>query len=120
MKSRPRFLASALLATFLSIAPSALGQPTANARVDGSIFLSQTAATVLVLALGPGDHWGGDGGDKGGKGCGDRDRDRRRGGNCSAVPEGGTTFVYLTPAGLCCLATAIFTIRRRSRLPATN
>jgi len=118
MKSGPQFLASALLATFLSIAPSALGQPTVNARVDGSIFLSQTATAVLVLALGPGDHWGGDGDHRRREGCGGRDS--RRGGNCSAVPEGGSTFVYLTLAVLCCLATAIFTIRRRSRLPATN
>jgi hypothetical protein len=119
MKSNFRFLASALLASFLCSAPSALGQPTVNAKVSDGIFLSQTATTVLVLALGPGDHWGGDG-DHGKKGCGDRDRDGRRGGNCSQVPEGGTNFMYLTLAGLCCLATGIFTIRRRTRLPGTN
>ena len=117
MKLNPRFLPSALLTASLCFAPSALGQPTVNAKVSNGIFLSQSATTALVLAFGPGDHWGGDG-DHGKKGCGDRDG--RRGGNCSQVPEGGTNFMYLTLAGLCCLATGIFTIRRRTRLPGTN
>lgn len=117
MKSNFRFLASAVLASFLCLAPGALGQPTVSAKVSDGIFLSQTATTVLVFALAQGDHWGGDG-EHHKKGCGDRDG--RRGGNCSQVPEGGTTFMYLTLAGFCCLATAIFTIRRRTRLPGTN
>ena len=116
MKSTPKFLALVLLTASLCLAPSAFGRASVNGKVGGSFFLSQTATSALVLTLGPGaDAWG----DRGDKGCGER-RDRRRGGNCSQVPEGGTTFVYLTLAGLCCLATAIFTIRRRARLPETS
>lgn len=111
MMSGPKFSASILLAAFLSFAPSALGQSPVDARVGGTSFLTQTPATVLVLTFGPN-------GDYGKRGCGDKDR--RRAGNCTQVPEGGTTFMYLTLAGLCCLATGIFTIRRRNRSLGTN
>jgi hypothetical protein len=51
-------------------------------------------------------------------GCGNRNGGWDQwggGGKCSAVPEGGTTFAYLALVGLCCVATAIFSIRRQAR-----
>ena len=94
--------------------PSALGQASVNAKVGGSVFLSPTATPVFALVFGPGgvsadrDHRGG---------CGDRDRRR---GDCSQVPEGGTSFEYLALASLCGLAAVIFKFGRRARLPETN
>ena len=114
MKSVPRFFASSLLAAFLCFASTALGQASVNAQVDGSVFFSPAATPVFALAFGPGgvsadlDHRGG---------CSERDRRR---GNCSQVPEGGTSFEYLALASLCGLAAVIFKFGRRASLQETN
>ena len=115
MQSGPRFLVpTVLFAAFLCSTPCALSQSRVNAKVSGGIFLSQTATSVVALGFGPGgvsadlDHRGG---------CSERDRRR---GNCSQVPEGGTSFEYLALASLCGLAAVIFKFGRRARLPETN
>lgn len=125
--SRAKFSAVAALAVSLLMVftTGALGQDTVSSSVEGgSAALTQTflsQAPVGLLLLGPDlrrpapqrpapqppnngcgngnggwNQWGG-------------------GGKCSAVPEGGTTFAYLALVGLCCVATAIFSIRRQAR-----
>lgn len=110
-------LIAALTAALLCFAPSAFAQGTLNRNLGGAV-LSQNSAGLLVLALEPagGEHH------RVRNGCGDRSGwDRDGGGNgCNAVPEGGAAFLYLGLAGLCCLAAAIFTIRRREPASETN
>jgi hypothetical protein len=123
MNSRAGFSAITALAIyiFMGFAPGALGQDAIGGNVErGSVALSQTSAGLLVLTLGPGP-------DRGRvppppphptNGCGNQNRgwDQWGGGNCSAVPEGGTTFLYLSLVGMCCVATAIYRIRRQVRV----
>jgi hypothetical protein len=131
LKPRGQFLAAATVAifAFMGFTTGALGQGVAEGGSVGvsPAFMTQTFSThpspaVLVLAL------------EGGlrrpvqqhpapqppsNGCGNNNGwDQRGGGKCTAVPEGGTTFAYLALIGLCCVATAILSIRRRAR--ATN
>ncbi len=116
MKSRPRFSFSVASAIFilllLCFAPGALGQGTVKGGVGSSgIVLSRTLPGVFVFAPGEDlrrpEHRGG--------GCSAQDRGRDSG-NCTAVPEGGTAFAYLSLVALGCLATGIFRIRRQARL----
>jgi hypothetical protein len=134
--SRAKFSAVAALAVSLLMVftTGALGQDTVSGSVGGGsaaltqTFLSQTVlaqAPVGLLLLGP---------DlrrpapqrpapqPPNNGCGNRNGgwDQWGGGKCSAVPEGGTTFAYLALVGLCCMATAIFSIRRQARARATR
>jgi hypothetical protein len=111
MKLMPRFSASLVLAALLCFTPSVFGATTLTGNVGAaSAVLSQTSASLLVLVLSP-----------------SRTTDHHTNGctaqgptNCKQVPEGGTTFLYLSLAGLCCIAAAIFRIRRQTRLRQTN
>ncbi len=129
MNSRARLSVVAAFAiyTFMGFTPGALGQGTASGKAEGGTialsqtFLNQTPTGLLVLALGPGADYGRPQPPKPQppkNGCGNQNGgwDQRGGGNCNAVPEGGTTFLYLSLVGLCCVATAIFSIRRQSRV----
>jgi hypothetical protein len=129
--SRAKFSAVAALAVSLLMVftTGALGQDTVSGSVGGgSAALTQTFLTqapVGLLLLGP---------DlrrpapqrpapqPPNNGCGNRNGgwDQWGGGKCSAVPDGGTTFAYLALVGLCCMATAIFSIRRQTRVRATK
>lgn len=135
-KSIGRFSAAAAFAIFIfmGFTTGALGQGAVSGKIQsGSLVVSQTAisqtsmsqasAGLLLLALEPGRGQGrrgpapspapGPGG-----GCGNGWN--QRGGNCYTVPEGGTTFGYLALVGLCCVAAAIFSIRRQARASATK
>jgi hypothetical protein len=139
-KSIGRFSAAAAFAIFIfmGFTTGALGQGAVSGKIQsGSLVVSQTAisqtsmsqasAGLLLLALEPGRGQGrrgpapspapGPGG-----GCGNKNGgwDQHGGGGCSAVPEGGTTFGYLALVGLCCVAAAIFSIRRQARVSATK
>jgi len=104
-----KFPALALLAALLCFTTGALGQGTFNSKVGGGgATLSQAATGLLVLALGPGE---------GRSGCKDSGRYSS---DCKAVPEGGATIAYLGLAGLCCLAAAVYTIRRRGQISGTH
>jgi hypothetical protein len=123
--SRAKFSAGAALAVSLLMVftTGALGQDAVSGSVGGGsaalmqTVLSQAPAGLLLLgpdlrrpapqrpAPQPPNN-----------GCGNRNGGwDQGGGKCSAVPEGGTTFTYLALVGLCCVATAIFSIRRQAR-----
>ncbi|MGA3212676.1 MAG: hypothetical protein ABSD20_15325 [Terriglobales bacterium] len=109
----PRFSVIAVLAALLCIAPGALAQGAAHSR---NVVLSEISASVLTL--GPSaDRQNGNGGGR----C-NQDWGRQQGGNgqCGQVPEGGTTVAYVSLAGLCCLAAAMFRARRRVRSVTTS
>lgn len=120
MKSTARFSATVVLGTLLCLAASAFGQSSVLGQraSRGSSVMSQTPATLLVLAVGSkpqhlDNHHGNDG-------CDSNGRDRMRGGSCHSVPEGGSAFVYLALAGLCCLVPMIFRIPRQARPSETK
>jgi hypothetical protein len=132
MNSKAAFSSVAALAvfTFMSFTPGALGQGTASGNFErGSVALGQaslsqtslgqTSAGLLVAMLEPApDHRRPErpSPQPPSNGCGNQ-RDgwnEHGGGKCSAVPEGGTTFLYLLVVGLCCVATAVFSIRRQA------
>jgi len=109
-------LASAIFILILCFVPAALGQSRVSGRAgSGSVVLSQTSPALLVLGpqadLRDSDHH-----DRGG--CDSRGQDKHN--KCTAVPEGGTTFAYLSLVALGCLAAGIYTIRRQARLHETK
>jgi len=114
-KLTSKFSVVLVLAVLLCLAPGAFGQGAVQAG-GGSVVLSPMSAGLLVLALGPGgDHH--DHHDHGG--CGDQGWGSDRG-NCSQVPEGGTTFAYVFLAFFACAAAVMFRVRRQSRLSETK
>jgi hypothetical protein len=109
--SRAGFSAVAALAifTFMGFAPGALAQGTVTGPVESvSVALGQTSAALLMLAPAPGHE----------PPCTNRGRDKR--GGCTAVPEGGTTLLYLLIVGLCCVTTATFAMRRQAQARLTE
>jgi hypothetical protein len=119
MKSTARFSVLIVFATLFCFAPIALGMSAANANVadSGTFFLSHTSSSLFALTFSSGlEPKGGHHHKRGG--CDNRDGGWD--GGCSAVPEGGTAFVYLSLAGLSCLGAAIFWIRRQARPRAVN
>lgn len=104
-------LASAIFILMLGFTPATLAQSTVSGRTGSdSIVLSQTLPGLLVLGphadLRNSDHHDHDG-------CAAQGRGQDKSSNCTAVPEGGTAFAYLALVALGCLATGIFTSRRR-------
>jgi hypothetical protein len=109
----PRFSVVAVLAILLCIVPGAFAQGAVHSR---NVVLSDISASVLTF--GPSaDRQNGNGGGR----C-NQDWGWQQGGNgqCGQVPEGGTTAAYVSLAGLCCLAAAMFRVRRRVRPSATS
>jgi len=116
-KSGPRFSLAAVLAALLCFAPGAFAQGAAQAKlVGGNVILSQMSASFFAPA--PSHHQNGNNG----CGCGNQSWgwDQGGNGNCSQVPEGGTTAAYLALAGLFCVGAAIFRLRRQAGLRPTN
>lgn len=115
----------AAFAALLCFASGAFAQSTAQGKVS-SMVLSQTPASMMILAFGPSGHGGHAGGDQwgngnrngngngNGNGCGSQDWGWGQGGGCNQVPEGGETFTYLALAGLFCFGAAIFKVRQQS------
>jgi hypothetical protein len=125
-----RFSTGVFLTGILCFAPHVFGQSTLHSAgvVPGYGVVNYTSASFLAFAFGPhadratrNDH------DGGGNGCGNQGGgggngwgwERRSawddGGNggCTSVPEGGTTLMFLSIAGLCCLGALIFRSRRQ-------
>jgi hypothetical protein len=130
--SGARFSAAAAFAIFIfmGFTTGALGQGTVSGNVEpGSMALSRTSLSpapvgVLLAMLEPlpdyrrPEH---PAPQPPNNGCGNqRDGWNQGGGKCSAVPEGGSTFLYLALVGLCCVATAIFSMRRQQRARVTK
>ena len=129
IKSVARFSAFAVFAALLCFAPCAFGQGIVNvkATVAGTSVVNY-APSFFAFAFGPGDR-GGDhvrGNNGGGNGCNNQNgggggwwggnngnNGNNGGGGCVAVPEGGTTLMYLLFAGLACFGAAALRSRRK-------
>jgi|ERR1035438_4357729 hypothetical protein len=125
MKSTARFSVLVVFAALLCFAPFAVGQ---GITAAGNSVLSQAPSAFLTVGLGPGDHhkdwgdcgqggnggwdWFGGSGDNKNKGCGPTPT--------TAVPEGGTSLMYLALAGLCCFGAMAYRMRRHESVAQTN
>ena len=114
MKMVARFSAWVVFAGLLCFAPSAFGQGSVSTtKVTGNSVLNYAKPSFLTLnslvgGLNP-DH-------KDSNGCNNHGWDNRGWGGstvCKSVPEGGTTFMYLSLAGLFCLGAMALGSRRR-------
>ncbi|MGA9444957.1 MAG: hypothetical protein WBV26_00840 [Candidatus Sulfotelmatobacter sp.] len=130
MKSTTRVSAWVVFAALVCFAPYAIGQSTVkvNMTVAGNSVLNNAPSALLTFAPGPGDLLDGDHGKKGCSGgdggwgwdrsSGDKSGDKKCGG--TAVPEGGTSLMYVSLAGLCCLGAMVYRLRRHARASETN
>ncbi len=105
-------LASAMFILLLCFVPGALGQSGDGGSTGSSSAVSVHALPGL-LVLTPNNS-----GHHDNNGCAARGRNDRS--KCTAVPEGGTAFAYLSLVALGCLATGIFRSRRQARLRQTE
>ena len=121
-KTKASLSVLAVFGALLCFAPSAFSQSTIKVRAisTGDSVLSNGTAGFLTFAFGPGgDPFGkpngGNLGNGNNNGCKQSDSNwfgDNRGGKCQAVPEGGTSLVYLAFAGLCCLGAMVYRLRR--------
>jgi hypothetical protein len=130
--SRARLSAAAAFAIFIfmGFTTGALGEGTVSGNLEGgSMALSRTSLSsapvgLLVAMLDPLPDYrqpARPSPQPPNNGCGNqRDGWNQGGGKCSAVPEGGSASLYLALVGLCCVATAIFSMRRQQRARVTK
>lgn len=119
MKSLCRASGLVSFAVFLCFLPCASGQSTANLKVkdSGHIVLNVEPSNVFAFALTKGDDFFKN--DKNTKsGC--DSPDDKWGGKCAAVPEGGTSPMYLLLAGLSCIGGLVLRSRRPMSLRHTD
>jgi hypothetical protein len=103
-------------AAFLCFLPCASGQ---NLKVtdSGHVVLNVQPSNVFAFALTKGDDFFKN--DKSTKSVCDSPDDKW-GGKCAAVPEGGTSQMYLLLAGLSCIGGMVLRSRRRMSLRHTD
>jgi hypothetical protein len=112
-------VASAMFVFLLCCSPGALGQGSDNRAGGSGMVLSQTSPALFVFgpqaSLRDPDRRSrdnnNDNNNNNKNGCNAQARGKSN--NCTAAPEGGTAFAYLSLVALGCLATGIFTSRRR-------
>jgi len=129
MKTTTRVSAWVVFAALVCFAPCAIGQSTVkvNMTVAGNTILNNAPSAFLTFGPGPGDLLGGDHGNSN-KGCNagdggwgwDRRGGDKKGCGGTAVPEGGTSLMYVSLAGLCCLAAMVYRLRRQARVGESN
>jgi hypothetical protein len=101
-------------AAFVCFLPCAFGQSTVNLRAAGTVhtILSLAPSNSLAFVLTSGDDFfSNDKKHKNNDGC--DSRDNYKGSKCAAVPEGGTSLMYLLLAGLSCLGGIVLRSRRQ-------
>jgi hypothetical protein len=126
MKSVARFSAFAVFAALLCFAPGAFGQGIVNAKATvagASVVNYAPSFFAFTFGVRDGDH-GRRNGNGNGNGCNNQggggggwwggNNGNNGGGGCVAVPEGGTTFMYLLLAGLACFGAAALRSRRQT------
>lgn len=136
MKSATRFSACVVFAALLCFAPCALAEGAVNVKAKGvgNDMLNHSQSVPLTVrgiddqrgqlgannlksnaGWGNGDGWGWGGGGWGGNGWGGNGwGGNGSGGGGTPVPEGGTTLMYLSLAGLSCFGAVIFRAHRQS------
>ncbi|MGA2921681.1 MAG: hypothetical protein ABSE28_11285 [Candidatus Sulfotelmatobacter sp.] len=132
MKSRARFSVLVVFLALLCFAPCAVGQ---NVTVAGSSVLNHAPFAFLTSAFGPGGpgsflggnqnnglcgSQGGNGGWGWFFGSGDNKNKSCGPTPTAAVPEGGTSLMYLALAGLCCFGAMAYRMRRHESVSQTN
>jgi hypothetical protein len=109
MKSIARLSVWVLLMGSLCFAPSALAQSSGGHHGSHSNDNGGSCGNQGGGGGGwGGGGWGGGGWDGGGWGGGGN------GGGCTPVPEGGTTLMYLSIAGLCCCGALVVRSRKQT------
>jgi hypothetical protein len=105
---KARFSAWVVFAGLLCFAPCALGQGSISSEV-ASVGNSVLNAAPSLLIFGPQSN-------QHNNGCNSQERGPRgwESSNCKSVPEGGTTFMYLSLAGLFCMGAMALGSRRRA------
>jgi hypothetical protein len=107
---RVSFLVS--FAAFLCFLPCASGQSNLKVTDSGPTVLNIEQSNILALALTKGDDFYKNN---------TKNRSICDGGNkCAAVPEGGTSLMYLLLAGLACLGGIVLRSRRQMSLRHTD
>lgn len=114
MKPLRRVSGLLTFAAFLCFLPCAFGQNTATLKAVGTartiLSLGPSNSLAFVLTSGD-DFFGNDKKHKNNDGC--DSRDNYKGSKCAAVPEGGTSLMYLLLAGLSCLGGIVLRSRRQ-------
>ena len=124
MKTTTRVSAWVVFAALVCFAPCAIGQSTVKVKtVAGNTILNNAPSALLTFALGPGDGQHGDPWCNQGGGGGSWGWDRSSGDKkcgSTAVPEGGTSLMYTSLAGLCCFGAMVYRLRRQPRVGESN
>jgi len=124
MKSVSRFSVWIVFAGVLCLAPCASGQDKFNSRVTSSgNSVLNASAEFLAFVLSPVSAHKVVNNDQVGTACGNPGEgsdDRRWGGACTPVPEGGTALTYLLFAGLCCMGAIILRSQRKASARETE
>jgi hypothetical protein len=120
VKSLCRASSLVSFAAFLCFLPCASGQSKANLKVtdSGHTVLKVEPSNLFAFALTSGDDFFSN--DKHRKDDGCAGRDERMGDKCAAVPEGGTSLMYLLLAGLSCLGGMVLRSRRQVSMRQTD
>ncbi len=123
MNSTAKFSVLIVFAVLLCFAPCAVGQ---GITVAGNSVLNQAPSAFLTVAFGPNGLFGGQGNNS--NGCGNHgwdpwfgsDHNNKNCGDHTAVPEGGTSLMYLALAGLCCFGAIGYRMRRHASVARSN
>ena len=123
MKSISRVSLWVVFAALLAFAPFAVGENTlhGNIPVASNSLLNHAPSAFLTVTFGPIGLLG----DNGKKGCGQDwgfgfGKDSKDCGKSTAVPEGGTSLMYLALAGLCCFGAVGYRMHRHASVTRTN
>jgi hypothetical protein len=117
MKSTTRLSVWVALAALLCFATGAFGQSTANTNVNGtgySLLNSPPSFLAFGFGFGPGQGNHGGPGNGPGNGRGNGCNNDPWGNGCTAVPEGGTSLMYVLLAGLGCVGAMVLRSRREA------
>jgi hypothetical protein len=117
-------LASAMLVFLLCCSPGALGQGSDNRAGSSGMVLSHVSPALFVFAPQANlrdskrrdrdnNNSNNDNNNNNKNGCSAQAASKTN--NCTAVPEGGSAWAYLSLVALGCLATGIFMSRRQAR-----
>ncbi len=125
MKPLSKISGLVFISAFLCFLPCAFGQSTTNSRITGSghAVLNVEPSRFLAFALTKGDEFfkgnnnnnnnnNGNNYNNNGKGGGCDAAYGKKANSCAAMPEGGTSLMYLLLAGFTCLGGMVLRSRR--------
>jgi hypothetical protein len=114
MKSVARFSVLGAFAALMCLAPCAFAQGLARGTATG-VVLNGAPSTFLIFGGQRGNQQGQNFDGNGNGSCGNQGRDGKSGcGASTAVPEGGTSLMYLALSGLFCVGAVAYRSRRQA------